>query len=103
MLRLGLGPQIGSNKPESGGSSISKVAISGAGSSEFDGDYLWDGIQFVGPSPYGGDNALIVQSGGGWDLTFTGDILYQSVNLTVWTRPSGGGDIPAPTGTIYYS
>ena len=102
MLRLGLGPEIGSNKPKSGSSSISKVVISGAGSSEFDGDYLWNGSYFVGPSPYGGDNAIISLNGANWNLTNVTDLIYQSIDLVTWTRPFGGGDDPPPIGTIYY-
>lgn len=89
-----------------------KVSISGAGSSEFNGDYIWDGATlvnskplYIGPPPYGGENARIEWSSVDniWYLIFDIDRIYQSANLTAWARPSGGGDEPAPTGTLFYT
>lgn len=106
MLRLGLGPQIGTNTPadSGGGQVIWKVAIFGAGTTSSNGEYIWSGTI----------NGKNLYSAGGNDITWDGfqwalyddaaGTFYNSYDLISWTIPEDeGGQEPAPSSTLSYA
>lgn len=84
---------------------IWKIAIFGAGSSEFNGEYIWDGTSFVNGKPrYDGDNYIIEWNGNYWILHFpNSEEVYTSPDLITWSRPIGGGENPPPSSVLSYS
>lgn len=108
MLRLGLGPQIGTNTPaDSGGAQVIwKVALYGAGTPTSNGEYVWDGIETDDLQPvYRKGISYIswapgLEGVGAWTLydVDADETTYISLglnNLTSWQVANGLPDAPS--------
>ena len=110
MLRLGLGPQIGTNTPaDSGGEQVIwKVAIFGAGTTSSNGEYVWDGNELQDGKPIYRNDSNTISFGdfGGesaeWALydDIAGDNTYLSPDLLNWTSNGYG---TAPSSALSYA
>lgn len=107
MLRLGLGPQIGTNTPaDSGGAQVIwKVAIYGAGTPTSNGEYVWDGIETDDLQPVYRKGISYIswspdEGVGAWTLydVDVDETTYISLglnNLTSWQVANGLPDAPS--------
>lgn len=109
MLRLGLGPQIGTNTPaDSGGEQVIwKVAIFGAGTTSSNGEYVWDGTTTFNGKPkysFGLNEIFWAEILGTFKWVMYEDNVgdaYTSDDLISWVLENG--DSPAPSSALSYA